>query len=264
MIDTPLIQAQQPMSLIEELKLKELNFANNTLFRFLNERCQQINSNSLLQLPTPVETPILKSVSPLSSTGLSSPIPLAPIEFNSSQMHPATVLASSTASSPISSPSTSSVDSSEELENRPYKCGDCNKRFRFKSNLFEHKTLHSQSTPFICPFCSKSCRLKGNLKKHLQVHVSNSEALEQLWKARFSRSSGRPRKQVSNPNQAATNNLHPQQLPNPMPTYSIPLQTPMVPQAQTTVDFRQALFDLNSLLNFNANQQLLATAFNRL
>jgi hypothetical protein len=98
----------------------------------------------------------------------------------------------------------------------------------------------------------------------LQVHVSNSEALEQLWKSRFSRSSGRPRKQVPNPNQPQANNLHPQQLPNPMPTYSVPVQAPQVMQ-QNPVDFRQALFDLNSLLNFNVNNpQLLASAFNRL
>jgi len=266
-LDTSLFQASQPMSLIEELKLKELTFANNTLFRFLNERCQQLNSNTLLQVPTPVETPLLKSVSPMSNSDLASPAPITPLEFNTSQS--LTTVLSSTSSSPISSPSTSisdsGVESAEEHNRRPHECGVCHKKFRFKSNLFEHKTLHSLNQhQFSCPYCMKTCRLKGNLKKHLQVHVTNSEALEALWKARFSRSSGRPRKQVTT--QVAPT-LQQQQLPNPLPTYSVPVQAPQVMQ-QTAVDFRQALFDLNSLnslLNFNAaNPQLLASAFNRL
>lgn len=87
------------------------------------------------------------------------------------------------------------------------------KRFRFKSNLFEHKSLHFKVHAFYCPFCRKTCRLKGNflifklkknkfkiflgnLKKHLQIHVNTVEDLEKLWKERFSRSSGRPRKGV--------------------------------------------------------------------
>uniref|UniRef100_A0A914HYL7 C2H2-type domain-containing protein n=1 Tax=Globodera rostochiensis TaxID=31243 RepID=A0A914HYL7_GLORO len=78
-----------------------------------------------------------------------------------------------------------------------HKCEQCQKAFRFKSNLFEHKSLHlgsSSRNPFVCPFCSKTCRLKGNLKKHLQVHVTSAEDLECLWKRSFSRNSGRPRK----------------------------------------------------------------------
>ncbi|KAI1710645.1 gastrula zinc finger protein XlCGF67.1 [Ditylenchus destructor] len=95
----------------------------------------------------------------------------------------------------ISSPSScnSSVDQ-EDNDKRPHQCHGCGKRFRFKSNLFEHKSLHLKAHPFQCPFCGKTCRLKGNLKKHLQIHVNTVEDLEKLWKERFSRSSGRPRK----------------------------------------------------------------------
>jgi hypothetical protein len=101
---------------------------------------------------------------------------------------------------------------------RPHKCEHCGKAFRFKSNLFEHKSLHyppagmangiggegggngksanggNSRQPFVCPFCAKTCRLKGNLKKHLQVHVNSPDDLERLWKRSFSRQSGRPRK----------------------------------------------------------------------
>lgn len=266
--DIPLIQTQQ-MSLIEELKLKELNSANNMLFRLINERCQQTNNNLLLQLPVPYESFAGKSVSPAQTPReLASPTPLTPTELNVDQpVAPATVLPSFTVNSPSSSPSTSSVDSGVESEDdrRPHQCPECGKRFRFKSNLFEHKTLHQQSTPYVCIFCNKSCRLKGNLKKHLQIHVSSSEALEALWKARFSRSSGRPRKQVPSVSQPA-NNLHPQQLPTPTPTYNLSIQQAPLLSAHSGANLHQALFDLNSLLDFKASPQFLATtaAFNRL
>jgi hypothetical protein len=271
-IDTS--SAQPTMSLIEELKLKEQTTANNMLFHFLNERCQQLNNNSVFSFPVQsqqVNEIVGKSVSPLITPNeLASPVPLSPLEFNNNAVNNnQTTVLSSTASSPISSPSTSSVDSGLDSEDdrRPHQCPDCLKRFRFKSNLFEHKTLHQHATPFVCPFCSKTCRLKGNLKKHLQVHVSSSEALEELWKSRFSRSSGRPRKQVPNANQQPSSNLHRQQLPTPMATYAPtnPMSTSPVMVSPPAIDFRQALFDLNSLLTLNANQQqLLSTAFNRL
>lgn len=167
-LDTSLLQAPQPMSLLEQLKLKELRFANNTLFRFLNEQCQQINGNSLLQLPTPVETPVLKSVSPMSSNGLASPVSMTPTEFNVPQQ-PATLL-SSTASSPISSPSTSSVDSGVESEDdrRPHQCPDCLKRFRFKSNLFEVCFVE-----WIDVFNTKILKLNQLLKNKLQKNFNH-------------------------------------------------------------------------------------------
>jgi uncharacterized Zn-finger protein len=190
-------QQQQTSQLIEELKMKEFTTASNMLFRYLNEYCQTLNAPLLCfpqpQLPMPMASPI---------------VPVSPIEFPT-----ITPIHSSTSSSPISSPSTSSIDSGLESEDdrRPHQCPECLKRFRFKSNLFEHKTLHQHATPFVCPFCSKTCRLKGNLKKHLQVHVSSSEALEELWKARFSRSSGRPRKQLPT-SQPPPLEIHRQQL----------------------------------------------------
>lgn len=203
---------------------------NNILLRLQNQ--QQNNGSSSFQLPNQIlSTPIPNLVTPLEL--------VSPINNQNSTL--------STTSSPVSSPSSSSIDSnpeSEQDDRRPHQCPDCLKRFRFKSNLFEHKTLHQPHSNFVCPFCSKTCRLKGNLKKHLQTHVPNSEALEQLWKARFSRSSGRPRKQLPN-----TTRLHPQQLPAPLANYA-PISTDNPP----VIDFRQALLGLNSLLNINMGQ----------
>ncbi|CAD5227215.1 unnamed protein product [Bursaphelenchus xylophilus] len=164
--------------LIEQLKQKEFNACQNILLSLMNQHMiqpqtsQEVNISSLFNLP---------ALSPL-TTSPTSPSPAS------------TVLPSSSIS-PVASPS-SSVDSGIDGDDdkRPHQCPECLKRFRFKSNLFEHKTLHQRSTPFVCPFCAKTCRLKGNLKKHLQVHVNSSQELEELWKQRFSRSSGRPRK----------------------------------------------------------------------
>lgn len=65
---------------------------------------------------------------------------------------------------------------------RPHQCNKCCKRFKHKSNLFEHKSIHlsKESFQYVCPFCSKICRLKGNLKKHLQVHLHSVVQLEEV------------------------------------------------------------------------------------
>lgn len=47
--------------------------------------------------------------------------------------------------------------------------------FSFKSNLFEHKSLHKGTHPYVCQLCGKTCRLRGNLKKHLKTHQKAGE-----------------------------------------------------------------------------------------
>ncbi|CAD5220474.1 unnamed protein product [Bursaphelenchus okinawaensis] len=165
-------------SLIEQLKQKEFMACQNILFSLMNQQLQIPQSPPEMSISTMFNLP---AISPMSY------LPTSP--------SPASTVIPSSSISPVASPS-SSVDSGIDGEDdkRPHQCPECLKRFRFKSNLFEHKTLHQRSTPFVCPFCSKTCRLKGNLKKHLQVHVNSSQELEELWKKRFSRSSGRPRK----------------------------------------------------------------------
>ncbi|KAH7716135.1 laterally symmetric protein 2 [Aphelenchoides avenae] len=84
---------------------------------------------------------------------------------------------------------------SDLVRDRPHSCEFCGKHFRYRSNLFEHRTLHQSSRPrFACPFCPRSCRLKGNLKKHMQLHVKSQEELEQVWKLYYYRGRGRPSK----------------------------------------------------------------------
>uniref|UniRef100_A0A914RV50 C2H2-type domain-containing protein n=2 Tax=Ascarididae TaxID=6250 RepID=A0A914RV50_PAREQ len=40
-------------------------------------------------------------------------------------------------------------------------CEICGKAFRFRSNLAEHRSVHTALKPYVCKFCGKSSRLKG-------------------------------------------------------------------------------------------------------
>uniref|UniRef100_A0A914Y895 C2H2-type domain-containing protein n=1 Tax=Panagrolaimus superbus TaxID=310955 RepID=A0A914Y895_9BILA len=66
---------------------------------------------------------------------------------------------------------------------RPHACNECGKRFRFHSNLVEHKTVHFDGSEhyYSCPFCPKKCRLKGNLKKHLHRHFKTQFEVDEAW-----------------------------------------------------------------------------------
>uniref|UniRef100_A0A915D1P0 C2H2-type domain-containing protein n=1 Tax=Ditylenchus dipsaci TaxID=166011 RepID=A0A915D1P0_9BILA len=88
-------------------------------------------------------------------------IDLLPDFINSSDLK----LCSSQISSPASSssPTTSLYYDQNEKDKRPHGCKECGKRFRFKSNLFEHKSLHQKTFPFMCPFCGKTCRKNAAL-----------------------------------------------------------------------------------------------------
>lgn len=187
---------------------------SDALFHFLNARMAEPGLLGLpgLGLQLGQAAPALPG---LAQSLASSPLLPCPSSAPGSPASPAFSLPTPCSStSPVASPSSSaaSLDQEAEEDRRPHQCMECLKRFRFKSNLFEHKTLHQRTTPFVCPFCAKTCRLKGNLKKHLQIHVASAEQLEELWKARFSRSSGRPRKHP----QQQQPELQQQQLPAPL------------------------------------------------
>ncbi|KAF1748264.1 hypothetical protein GCK72_024731 [Caenorhabditis remanei] len=53
---------------------------------------------------------------------------------------------------------------------RAFICETCGKAFRFRSNLAEHRSVHTALKPYVCKFCGKSSRLKGNLTKHILKH----------------------------------------------------------------------------------------------
>uniref|UniRef100_A0AC35EX81 C2H2-type domain-containing protein n=1 Tax=Panagrolaimus sp. PS1159 TaxID=55785 RepID=A0AC35EX81_9BILA len=182
-----------------EVEYRKLKFLETLLYvsptGYLSNSTPSLPSaRSLSSIPQqqPIQYPITTSMTPPKSSHFYSSTTSTPISMI--QTNEIKKIKKSPSHSIIrgSSSPTSSTD-------RPHQCNECGKTFRFKSNLFEHKSLHSseQTYQYVCPFCSKSCRLKGNLKKHLQIHMGTAEQLEKFWKARFSRSSGRPRKVVS-------------------------------------------------------------------
>uniref|UniRef100_A0A914L4Z7 C2H2-type domain-containing protein n=1 Tax=Meloidogyne incognita TaxID=6306 RepID=A0A914L4Z7_MELIC len=69
-----------------------------------------------------------------------------------------------------------SINSSPNIPTtKAFICEICNKAFRFRSNLAEHRSVHTAVKPFVCKFCGKSSRLKGNLTKHILKHHKNEQ-----------------------------------------------------------------------------------------
>ncbi|KAL7074672.1 hypothetical protein ACQ4LE_005978 [Meloidogyne hapla] len=69
----------------------------------------------------------------------------------------------------------STNNSSNIPTTKAFICEICNKAFRFRSNLAEHRSVHTAVKPFVCKFCGKSSRLKGNLTKHILKHHKNEQ-----------------------------------------------------------------------------------------
>ncbi|KAF1746188.1 hypothetical protein GCK72_022641 [Caenorhabditis remanei] len=78
---------------------------------------------------------------------------------------------------------------------KQFQCEICLRRFRFETNLHEHKSVHKDKV-FEClfPKCTQTCRLKGNLKKHMRVHYNSVEGWDEEYK-KFTSSLKKPKKQ---------------------------------------------------------------------
>jgi uncharacterized C2H2 Zn-finger protein len=50
---------------------------------------------------------------------------------------------------------------------RPHKCTDCEKAFKHKHHLTEHRRLHSGEKPFQCPKCQKRFSHSGSYSQHI-------------------------------------------------------------------------------------------------
>ena len=55
---------------------------------------------------------------------------------------------------------------------RPHKCTECDKAFKHKHHLTEHKRLHSGEKPFQCPKCHKRFSHSGSYSQHINHRFS--------------------------------------------------------------------------------------------
>ncbi|NXE70963.1 ZN182 protein, partial [Calcarius ornatus] len=56
-------------------------------------------------------------------------------------------------------------------EEKPHKCSECGKSFRWKCKLIDHCTVHTRERPYSCGVCGKSFMWRSNLIKHCKSHT---------------------------------------------------------------------------------------------
>ena len=57
-----------------------------------------------------------------------------------------------------------------DLKTNEYICSVCNKQFKWKHNLIQHKMIHSENNPNVCKICGAKFARSSHLKEHTLVH----------------------------------------------------------------------------------------------
>lgn len=72
-------------------------------------------------------------------------------------------------------------------ESRSLTCEQCNKCFKSKANLRQHKRIHTDERPHECNYCFRCFRHKGHLNEHMRIHTGEKPFRCNLCEKRFNR-----------------------------------------------------------------------------
>jgi uncharacterized Zn-finger protein len=60
---------------------------------------------------------------------------------------------------------------SSQVEDRPFECPECSKKYRFSSDLKLHRKIHDTVTrTYNCTECGKTFKQPNNLLQHMKIH----------------------------------------------------------------------------------------------
>ncbi|XP_069461381.1 zinc finger protein 501-like isoform X2 [Ambystoma mexicanum] len=79
--------------------------------------------------------------------------------------------------------------SSEGVEEKPYKCNECEKSFRQNSGLLKHQRNHTGEKPYKCNHCGKSFARSSSLSLHKRIHTGEKPYHCTVCEKSFSQSS---------------------------------------------------------------------------
>jgi len=61
---------------------------------------------------------------------------------------------------------------------KPFKCNVCDKRFNLSGHLAEHTRIHTGERPYKCELCPSTFRVKTILREHMMRHNADEKKLE--------------------------------------------------------------------------------------